>query len=188
VDRRRFLAAAAALAGAGCAGEAFRIEPPPPSRAPDVPYVPTRQDVVEAMLVMAGVTARDTVYDLGCGDGRIVITAARRFGARGVGVDISPDRIAEARYNARAAKVEHLVTFRVENLFETDVSRATVVALYLLPEVNVALRPRLLAQLAPGSRVVSHDFDMGPEWRPEKTQRVGNDWIYFWTVPPRSAS
>jgi trans-aconitate methyltransferase len=188
VDRRRFLAAAAVLAAAGCAGEEFRFEPPPPSRAPDVPYVPTRQDVVEAMLVMAGVTARDTVYDLGCGDGRIVITAARMFGARGVGVDISPDRIAEARYNARAAKVEHLVNFRVENLFETDVSRATVVALYLLPEVNVALRPRLLAQLAPGSRVVSHDFDMGPEWRPEKTQRVGNDWVYFWTVPPRGAS
>jgi trans-aconitate methyltransferase len=186
MDRRRFIAFSAALAAAGCANEEFRFDPPPPTRAPDVPYVPTRQDVVEAMLVMAGVTSKDTVYDLGCGDGRIVITAAQKYGARGVGVDISPERIAEARYNARAAKVEHLVTFRVENLFETDVSKATVVTLYLLPDVNVALRPRLQSQLAPGSRIVSHDFDMGPEWRPEKTQRIGNDWVYFWTVPPRS--
>jgi trans-aconitate methyltransferase len=186
MDRRRFLASSAAFALAGCAAGEVTWEPPIPTRAPDVPYVPTRQEIVEAMLRTANVTAQDVVYDLGCGDGRIVITAARKFGARGVGVDIMPDRIAEARYNARAAKVEDRVTFRVENLFDTDVSKATVVTLYLLPEVNVALRPRLQRQLAPGSRVVSHDFDMGPEWRPDHTQRIGNDWIFLWTVPPRA--
>jgi SAM-dependent methyltransferase len=185
VDRRRFLAAAAALGAAGCAGEALTLERAPPTQAPDVPYVPTRQEIVEEMLRMAAVTPRDVVYDLGCGDGRIVVTAAQKFGARGVGVDISPERIAEARYNARVANVEKLVTFRVENLFETDVSRATVVTLYLLPEINMALRPRLQSQLAPGSRIVSHDFDMGREWPPEKTQRIGSDWIYLWTVPRR---
>ena len=183
MDRRRFLLATAALAAAGCAGQESTFDPAPSTRVPDVPYVPTRQEVVEEMLRMAAVKPADVVYDLGCGDGRIVITAAQKFGARGVGVDISPERIAEARYNARVAKVEDRVTFRVQDLFETDVSGATVVALYLLPDINVALRPRLQKQLKPGSRVVSHDFDMGPEWRPEKTQRMGNDWIYFWTVP-----
>ncbi len=187
MDRRRFLASASALALAGCAGGEVTWEPPIPARAPDVPYVPTRQDVVEEMLRMAAVTPQDVVYDLGCGDGRIVITAARKFGARAVGVDIMPDRIAEARYNARAAKVEDRVTFRVENLFDTDVSAATVVTLYLLPEVNVSLRPKLQRQLRPGARVVSHDFDMGPEWRPDATKRIGNDWIFLWTLPPRTA-
>jgi ribosomal protein L11 methylase PrmA len=185
MDRRRFLVASAALFAAGCGGASSPVEPVLPARAPDVPFVPTRQEVVEEMLRMAGVTSKDVVYDLGCGDGRIVITAAQKFGARGVGVDIDPNRIAEARQNARLAKVEDRVTFRVENLFETDVSRATVVTLYLLPEVNMALRPRLQSQLAPGARIVSHDFDMGPEWRPEKHQRLGNDWIYLWTVPAR---
>lgn len=187
MDRRRFLLSASALALAGCAGQENMFDPPPPTRTPDVPYVPTRQDVVEEMLRMAAVTRDDVVYDLGCGDGRIVITAAQKFGARGVGVDISPDRIAEARYNARVAKVEDRVSFRVQDLFETDVSGATVVTLYLLPEINVKLRPRLQSQLRPGSRVVSHDFDMGPEWRPEQTKRIGNDWIYLWTVRARPA-
>jgi trans-aconitate methyltransferase len=187
MDRRRFLASSAAFALAGCAAGEATWEPPIPVRAPDVPYVPTRQEVVEEMLRMAAVTAQDVVYDLGCGDGRIVITAARKFGARAVGVDIMPDRIAEARYNARAAKVEDRVTFRVENLFDTDVTGATVVTLYLLPEVNVSLRPKLQRQLRPGARVVSHDFDMGPEWRPDATKRVGNDWIFLWTLPPRTA-
>jgi trans-aconitate methyltransferase len=179
--RRRFLAASAALVGAYGVSARARER----SVTPDVPYVPTRQEVVEEMLRMAAVTPRDVVYDLGCGDGRIVITAAQQFGARGVGVDIVPERIAEARENARIARVERRVTFRVENLFETDVSAATVVTLYLLPDVNMALRPRLQAQLRPGARVVSHDFDMGPEWRPERTKRIANDWIYLWTVPLR---
>jgi ribosomal protein L11 methylase PrmA len=118
------------------------------------------------MLALAGVTSNDVVYDLGCGDGRIVIAAARKFGARGVGIDIDPVRVAEARRNAAAAKVDHLVTFRVEDALATDVSGATVVTLYLLASQNVALKPALMKQLRPGARVVSHNFAMG-EWEPD---------------------
>ena len=144
---------------------------PPRPEAPSLaPFVPTPQDVVERMLKLAGVTARDVVYDLGCGDGRIVVTAAEKFGARGVGVDIDPQRIKEAEENARKAGVEKLVTFRLQNARDTDVSRATVVTLYLLSSSNLALRPRLTKQLRPGARIVSHAFDMG-DWEPAKIDR-----------------
>lgn len=133
------------------------------------PYVPTPQDVVERMLELAGVGPGDVVYDLGCGDGRLVITAARKYGARGVGVDIEPERISESQANAKAAGVESLVTFRLQDAMTVDVSEATVVTLYLLSSSNLKLRPMLTRQLRPGSRVVSHAFSMG-DWKPEKVE------------------
>lgn len=143
----------------------------PATKRPDAPqlapYVPTPQDVVERMLALAGVTKNDVVYDLGCGDGRIPIAAARMYGARGVGVDIDPQRIAEANANAKAAGVEHLVTFRLQDAMKTDVSPATVVTTYLLTASNLKLRPLLTAQLKPGSRIVAHSFGFG-DWTPEK--------------------
>jgi len=133
------------------------------------PYVPTPQDVVEKMLELAGVTAADVVYDLGCGDGRLVITAARKYGARGVGIDIDPERIAESEANARKAGVESLVGFRLQDAMKADVSPATVVTLYLLSSSNMRLRPLLTAQLRPGARIVSHAFSMG-DWTPDKVE------------------
>jgi SAM-dependent methyltransferase len=147
------------------------------------PYVPTPQQVVERMLELAEVTSKDVVYDLGCGDGRIVITAAKRFGAHGVGVDISPDRIKEAQANAKAAGVEALVSFRLEDAMTVDVSPASVVTLYLLSASNMKLRPLLTKQLKPGSRIVSHEFSMG-DWEPVKTVTVEdedfNRTLYLW--------
>jgi ubiquinone/menaquinone biosynthesis C-methylase UbiE len=180
--RRRFLVALAALAAgpSACAQTGA-----PPLRAPDAPFVPTKQEVVEEMLRVAGVKPGDVVYDLGCGDGRIVITAAQKFGARGVGIDIDPERISDANWYAKRAGVEARVSFRLGDLFEADVSEATVVTLYLLPDMNIRLRPKLLRDLKPGARIVSHDFDLGPEWKPEQTLRLGNDWIYLWTVPAK---
>ncbi|WP_313706330.1 class I SAM-dependent methyltransferase [Massilia sp.] len=148
----------------------------------DVPYVPTPQAVVDRMLSLARVGKDDVLFDLGCGDGRIVVTAASQFGARGTGIDIDPERIAEARENARKAGVEKQVQFKQANLFETDLSKASVVSLYLLPTINVKLRPRLWQQLKVGSRVVSHAFDMGTEWPADKTATVDGRTIYFWTI------
>jgi len=147
----------------------------------DVPYVPTPPDVVEAMLNLGGVKKGDIMYDLGCGDGRIVIMAAQKFGATGTGVDIDPERIKEAEENAKKAGVTDRVHFRVMNLFDADFHDATVVTLYLLPEVNLKLRPKLLKELKVGTRIVSHQFDMG-EWKPDK--KIEMDWrtVYFWTV------
>jgi SAM-dependent methyltransferase len=156
--------------------------PAEPLHALDVPYVPTRQDVVEQMLRIAGVKAGDIVYDLGCGDGRIVITAAQKFGARGVGYDIDPQRIAEANANAQRAGVDKQVTFKLGDLFDADIRGATVVTLYLLPDVNLRLKPKLQHDLKPGTRIVSHDFSMGEDWKPEKTVKVGYDTVYFWTI------
>jgi SAM-dependent methyltransferase len=161
---------------------AWAQEPAP--RRPDVPYVPTPPDVVLTMLQLARVGKRDVVYDLGCGDGRIVIEAARRYGARGVGIDIDPERIAEARANARKARVEGRTAFRVADLFESDFSPATVVTLYLLPQLNVRLRPQLWRQLKVGTRVVSHGFDMGEEWPAERTEVVGGSAVYYWAIRP----
>jgi SAM-dependent methyltransferase len=158
----------------------FHAQDPQPRR-PDVPYVPTPDEVVQSMLKLAGVHDGDVVYDLGCGDGRIVIAAAR-LGARGVGVDINPDRIREARLNARQAGVEDKVKFLEADLFTAPIQDATVVTLYLLPSVNLKLRPKLWKDLKPGTRVVSHAFDMG-DWKPEKTDEVDNRPIYFWTIP-----
>ena len=148
----------------------------------DVPYVPTPQPVVDKMLQLASVGRRDVLYDLGCGDGRIVITAAKRRGVRGTGIDIDPVRIEEAVENARSAGVSSRVNFRQGDLFEADFSPATVVTLYLLPDINRKLRPQLWKQLKVGTRVVSHDFDMGDEWPPEKVEKVGNKTLYFWTI------
>lgn len=153
-----------------------------PARQPDVPYVPTPQPVVEKMLEMAKVGKDDVVYDLGCGDGRIVIAAAKERGARGVGIDLNPQRIAEAKANAESAGVGDKVRFVVGDLFTADFSDASVVTLYLLPNVNRALRPQLWKQLKIGARVVSHDFDMGPEWPPEKVERIGAKTVYYWTI------
>lgn len=155
---------------------------PKPLREPDVIYVPTPFAVVDAMLDLGDVKRGDVLYDLGSGDGRIPVTAAARFGIRAVGVDINPTRIAEARTNAKEAKLTDRVTFRNEDLFETDIGEATVVTLYLLPELNDKLRPRLLKMLKPGTRVVSHAFGM-TDWKPEATREVEGTTIYLWRIP-----
>lgn len=151
-------------------------------REPDVNYIPTPQDVVDDMLRLVDLRPDDLLYDLGSGDGRIPITAAQRYGVRAIGIDIDPRRIAEAQANARAAGVSQLVEFRQADLFESDFSEATVVTLYLFPDLNLKLRPRLLTTLRPGTRIVSHQFDMG-DWTPEKTLRTGRHVVYFWKVP-----
>lgn len=155
-----------------------------PLHQPDVRYDPSPHEVVEAMLELAGVTANDVVYDLGSGDGRIPIAAARDFGARGVGIEIDPKLVARAQANARKAGVADQVSFRNEDLFTADIRDATVVTLFLLPEVNLRLRPRLLAELRPGTRVVSHYHDMG-DWKADRTIRLLGRSIYLWTIPER---
>ncbi len=159
-----------------------------PLRAPDVPYEPSVTPVVQTMLDMAKVGASDVVFDLGCGDGRIVIAAVKERGARGVCVDIDPQRIAEARENARKAGVAGRIEFLNQDLFKSDISSATVVMLYLWPHINLQLRPKLLADLKPGTRIVSHLHDMG-DWKPERTVYVHvnarDRAIHFWTIPKR---
>lgn len=164
----------------GITGAAYAQETPDL----DVPYVPTSQTVVNAMLELADVGENDVVYDLGCGDGRIVITAAKDYGATGTGIDIDPERISEANANARKAGVEDKVNFIQADLFESDFSEASVVTLYLLSTINMKLRPILLKQLKPGTRVVSHAFDMG-DWEPDETRMVNGTRIYLWTVPEK---
>ncbi|OJT27474.1 SAM-dependent methyltransferase [Archangium sp. Cb G35] len=153
-----------------------------PERAPDVPYVPTPQPVVDAMLEVADVKPGDVLYDLGSGDGRIVVTAAQRFGVRGVGIDINPERVQEAEANAKAAGVERLTDFRQEDIFKADFGEATVVTMYLLPSVNNRLKPKLLNDLKPGTRIVSHAFDI-EGWEPERIIETDGRTIYFWVVP-----
>jgi SAM-dependent methyltransferase len=147
----------------------------------DVPYVPTPPEVVEGMLKLAGVKSTDVVYDLGCGDGRIVVMAAEKFGARGVGIDINPERIREAEENAKRAGVTGKVRFIQGNLFDADIHEATVVTLYLLSSVNLKLRPKLIRELRPGARVVSNTFDMG-DWKPDKEIEVNGRRVYLWTI------
>ena len=181
------LGVAALLAG-GCALSlpATDTSGPPPDL--DVIYVATADEVVRAMLEAARVGPNDVVYDLGCGDGRIVVAAASLYGARGVGVDLDPERIREARDNAARAGVSDRVTFFTQDLFATDVTPATVVALYLSPDVNRRLRPKLVRELRPGSRVVSHQFDMG-DWRPQRSFAVPvagvSRHVFLWTIPDR---
>jgi 2-polyprenyl-3-methyl-5-hydroxy-6-metoxy-1,4-benzoquinol methylase len=155
-----------------------------PLREPDVVFVPTPQEVVDQMMKVANVHAGDVLYDLGCGDGRTVITAAK-LGARAIGIDINPVRIQESNDNAAKNGMTGKVTFRLEDLFEANFKDATVVTLYLLPSLNVKLRPKLWNELKPGTRIVSHDFDMG-DWKPEKTIDVDGHTLYFWTVPEPS--
>lgn len=190
MHRRQFLSAlaAAGAVGAAHAYDAHRAfaQATTTRRAPDVIFVPTPNEVVDKMLEMANVTATDVVYDLGCGDGRIVITAAQKYGARAVGIDIDPQRIAEATVNANAARVTDKVRFIEGDLFEANISEATVVTLYLLTRLNEKLKPKLLRDLRPGTRVVSHAFDMG-EWAPERKAAVGAATVYLWRIPPRTA-
>ena len=151
---------------------------------PDVIFVPTPQEVVDEMLRLANVKKGDVLYDLGSGDGRIPVTAAKKFGVRAVGIDIDPERIQEANENAKKNGVTSLVKFRNEDLFQADFHEATVVTLYLLPDLNVKLMPRLMEQLKPGSRIVSHQFDMCT-WRPDKRVELSGRTIYLWTVPAK---
>ncbi len=171
-------------AGGAFAGEDAATRP---KKKLDVWYVPTPHEIVDRMLVMANVRAGDVVYDLGCGDGRMVIAAAKQYGTRGVGVDLDPARIREVQANAKREGVERLVTFKVEDMFQTDLREATVVLLYLLPELNRRLKPKLFAELRPGARVVSHDWDMGRDWPPEEYVKLGGDGIYLWIMPERDA-
>ena len=153
----------------------------------DVPYVPTPPEVVQGMLKLADVKKGELVIDLGCGDGRIVVAAAKDFGARGIGYDLNPERIKEAKENAEKAGVSKQVQFIEKNLFEADIHEANVVTLYLLPSVNEKIRPRLLADLKPGTRVVSHAFDMG-DWKPDKQIEINGRRVYFWVIPTKTAS
>jgi len=171
-----------------------QTQPPPSSqstsggkqlRSPDVVYVPTPYGAVDAMLKVARVGTGDIVYDLGSGDGRIPIMAVQKYqAARAVGIDINPERIKEAQANLKAAGVGDRVRFRNEDLFQANISDATVVTLYLLPSLNLKLLPRLLAELKPGTRIVSHAFDMG-SWKPQQTLKADGSTIYFWTIPPK---
>lgn len=174
------------VAGIGC-GEQPNAAPNS-VRAPDVHYEPTAPDVVEVMLRLANVKAGEVVYDLGCGDGRIVIAAVQNFGARGVCVDIDPQRITESEENARAAGVADRIRFLNQDLFAIDVSDAAVVMLFLSPALNLKLRPKLLRELKPGARIVSHWHDMG-DWKPQRTVRVQSGGrersVYLWTIPPQ---
>lgn len=191
MERRQFLAGLGAfgvapLLGATGRGSTVLAQAATELRGPDVIFVPTPNEVVDRMLEMAQVSAKDTVYDLGCGDGRIVITAAQKYRARGVGIDIDPDRIREATANAKKAGVTDRVKFILGDLFEADISPATVVTLYLLTELNLKLRPKLVKELKPGTRVVSHAFAMG-DWQPERTAEVSGTTVYLWRIPLRNA-
>jgi precorrin-6B methylase 2 len=178
MERREFLLSGLAGSLAVASGTSFAQEG---RRTPDVIYVPTPQEVVDGMLKLARVGKNDVVYDLGCGDGRIVVTAAR-MGARSVGIDIDPIRIREAAENIRVAGVGDRAKLIEGDLFATDISEATVVTLYLLSRLNLKLRPKLLKELRPGTRIVSHAFDMD-DWKPQRTESVGSSTIYLWTVP-----
>lgn len=157
----------------------------PSAPRPDIAYIPTPYDAVEAMLTLAQVGPDDVLYDLGCGDGRLLIEAARRWGTRGVGIDIDPACLQLAQQRVQAAGVDHLITLQAGNLYESDVSDATVIALYLLPHLNVRLLPRLLQQLRPGARIVSHQFDMG-DWEPDQMLQLPaseeESTIYVWRI------
>lgn len=164
--------------------------PASPQRTPDVVFVPTPHEVVAEMLRLAEVDNRDMVYDLGCGDGRLVITAAKKYGARGVGIDIDPERIKESNANAQKEGVTDKVKFMEADLFTSDIHEATAVTLYLLSTLNQKLRPKLFAELKPGTPIVSHDFDMG-DWEPEQKITVKGPWrshtVYRWTIPAKAA-
>jgi SAM-dependent methyltransferase len=181
-DRRTLLTG---LAGLGLLPQGAFAQAAP-SRTPDVVYVPTPDAVVERMLELCKPTKTDMLYDLGSGDGRIPITAARKYGTRGIGIDIDPQRIREANANAIAQKVTNLVTFKQADLFTSNFSDGSIITLYLLPSLNVKLRPQLYRQLKPGTRIVSHAFDMG-DWEADHNEAVGGNEIYFWMLPANMA-
>ena len=178
MHRRSFLS----LAACAAVPAALAFSQRAPKREPDVWWEPSADEVVTAMLKMAKVKKGDIVYDLGCGDGRIVIQAAKQFGVHGVGIDIDPKRIDESNANAQKAGVSNLVKFVEADLFESDIREATVVMLFLWPSVNLKLRPKLLKELKPGTRVVSHSHDMG-EWVPDEKQVVNGARLFLWTIP-----
>lgn len=180
----RSIALVATMVVASLPGAAVALAQDAPTRRPDVIYVPTPEAVVEAMLQVANVGKNDIVHDLGCGDGRIPVTAAKKYGARGVGIDIDPQRIKEANENVAKNNVGDRVRIVQGDLFEQDLSQATVVTLYLLPSLNVKLMPKLMKELKPGTRIVSHAFDMG-DWKPEKELDVEGRKVYYWTIPKR---
>jgi SAM-dependent methyltransferase len=187
--RRQLLAGSASVLIARALPAALLLAPAAraqsePRPTLDVPYVPTPMAVVDVMLDLAQVSKDDLLYDLGCGDGRIVVRAATRFGCRGVGVDLDPQRVTEARENAEREKVSALTRFEVGDVFQFDFAPATVVTMYLLPTVNLKLRPRLLKELKPGTRIVSHDFDMG-DWAPQEKREISRSRVFLWTVPAR---
>ena len=193
MHRRQALAALASFGAAGLAhsSEVGRLllaqaatQTAPARRGPDVVFVPTPNDVIEKMLELAKVTPKDVVYDLGCGDGRIVIAAAKK-GARAVGIDIDPQRIKEANANAKTENVADKVRFIENDLFESNIGEATVVTLYLLPRLNEKLKPKLLKDLKPGTRIVSHAFDMG-DWAPEQKAQVAASTVYLGRIPARA--
>jgi SAM-dependent methyltransferase len=179
------LLAAAVMAILGALPAPAAFAQTPATVQPDVIFVPTPLSVVDAMLEVAEVKSSDIVYDLGSGDGRIVIEAAKKYGARGVGIEIDPALIKQATENAAAAGVSDRVRFVNENLFTADISQATVVTLYLLQSINERLRPKLVRELKPGTRVVSHVFNMGPEWPPDRKLMIGASPVFFWTLPER---
>jgi ribosomal protein L11 methylase PrmA len=177
--------ALALVAPAGSAYAQAQAQPAKPLRQPDVIFVPTPPEVVQAMLKVAKVGPGDVIYDLGSGDGRIPIAAVKDFGAaRATGIDIDPQRIKEAMANHASSGVGDKVRFLNQDLFETNISDATVVTLYLLPSLNLKLRPKLMAELKPGTRIVSHAFDMG-DWAPEQELDVNGRKVYFWTIPKK---
>ena len=178
---RRLSRTARAIASFGLACVPALVGLPAHAADASVPYVPTPQSVVERMLEIGKVGPQDYLIDLGSGDGRIVVTAAKKYGARGLGVDLKPTRIAEANENARKAGVTDKVTFHRTDLFETDLAPASIITMYLLPRVNLELRPKLL-ELKPGTRIVSQSFGMGSEWPPEKTIEVNGLPVYLWTI------
>jgi len=178
----------AALLLPGCAafdwlGDTKLSDGPATGPDPDVPYFPSADEAVLGMLKLAGTGPNDTVYDLGCGDGRIVIAAAKQFGARGVGVEIDPAPLRMAVYRARRAGVEDRVRFVRGDLFEADIGDATVVTLFLFESLNRRLLPKLKKELRPGTRIVAHRYGFGDDWLPEKTVQVGASTLYLWTVP-----
>ena len=181
---RTLIAVTAAVLAAAPLFSFAQAQPRKPSQTPDVIFVPTPHEVVDDMLRLANVKKGDVLYDLGSGDGRIAIAAAKKFGIKAVGIDIDPERIREATENARKAGVTNLVEFRQEDLFKADFREATVVTLYLLPDLNVKLRPRLWEELKPGTRIVSHQFDMGT-WKAEKRLESNGRVVYFWTIPEK---
>ncbi len=193
MTRRRLLGCLGSLGVAACTPLA--AAPDPAAReatgfffAASPPFVPTRPEVMDAMLSLAEIGPRDVVYDLGCGDGRLVIAACKRFGARGLGVDLDERLIAEAQAQAQWQGVADRAKFESRNIFDVDLKPATVVMLYLSVETNQNLRPRLLADLAPGSRIVSNRFDMGDAWAPETTVHAGDTPVHLWRIAPRAAS
>ncbi len=183
----RFMPLCAALLLAGCAalGDTALTDGVPPVFDAEVPYFPSTDEAVSGMLKLAGTGPQDVVYDLGCGDGRIVIAAAREFGARAVGVEIDPAPLRMAVYQARRAGVESRVRFVRGDLFDTDISEASVVTLFLFESLNRRLLPKLLKELKPGTRIVAHRYGFGTDWAPEMTVQAGASMLYLWTVPPR---